>query len=130
MQHYDDARGFKAAHGVFQAEGFVYRLRHEPLDRRLAERAEHPAAKSARESLHSGEAHAADLAGLALQQMHARLANDGGNLLRRIAFIIVVAQHGDDRDGAEAETFGQDFRLAGLAEIGQVAAQNEYVGGS
>src|SRR3546814_14056562 len=43
------------------------------------------------------------------------------------AFMVVIAQHRDGRDGAASQVFGQDFGLPRLAEIGEVAAQGQYV---
>jgi hypothetical protein len=40
----------------------------------------------------------------------------------------VIAEHGDDRNGARAQILGEDFRLARAAGVGEVAAQDERVG--
>src|SRR3712207_7006017 len=58
-------------------------------------------------------------AGIAVQQMHARLADDGAHLLDVAALVVVVAEHGDDGDGAAAQVLGEDARLGRLAEVGR-----------
>ena len=51
-----------------------------------------------------------------------------GDDLGLSALVIVVAEHADDRDRAGADVLGEDFGLARLAEIGEVAAKHEHVG--
>ena len=43
------------------------------------------------------------------------------------ALMIVVAEHGDDRDRAGAQVFGQKLGLARLAEVGEVAGEHQNV---
>ena len=50
------------------------------------------------------------------------------DLVGHAAFVIVVAEHRDDRDGAGAQILGEDLGLADLAEIGEVAGEREHVG--
>ncbi len=54
---------------------------------------------------------------------------DSRHLFGLAAFVIVIAEHADDRDRAGAQILGEDLGLAGLAEIGEVAAQGEHVRG-
>ena len=92
--------------------------------------AEHAPAEAADESLDADEADAVDLAGLAVEQLHAGArAGCVAHLLDMAAFVIVVAEHGDDRDRAGLQILGQDLGLLRLAEIGEVAGEHEHVGG-
>ncbi len=128
MEHGDAAFHAQRAQRVFQLAGFVQRLVDEGLDRRLAERAELAAAEAADEALDAGKADARNLDGLLAQHGDACRLDDARDFLGLAFLIIVVAEHGDDRDGAGGEILRQQLGLAGLAEIGEVAAQDEYVG--
>ena len=65
---------------------------------------------------------------LLVEHDHARAVKDLADLLRLAAFVIVIAEHAEHRDGAGLDVLGEDLRLAGLAEIGEVAAQQQHVG--
>ncbi len=128
MKHRDAALGTQGAQLVLELARFVHHFVDERLDDRLAERRELAAAEAAEESLHAGKADALDLDRLLVEHGHAGIAEDRADLLRLAAFVIVVAEHADDRDRASADVLGEDLRLPRLAEIGEVAAQHQHVG--
>jgi hypothetical protein len=107
----------------------LLRLLHEQLDRRLAPGAQRAAAEAAGEALGAGDAHALDLAGLAVEHAHARLCfRMPVTTLGRAGLVVVVAQHRDDGDRDRVQFVGQHARLLGGAVVGEVAAQQQHVG--
>src|SRR5262249_15339872 len=62
------------------------------------------------------------------EEVNARLAQRLAHRLGLAALVIVVAEHGDDRDAQATQLIGEGFRLLALAEVGQVAGKGEDVG--
>ena len=89
-----------------------------PNDAQLA------AAEAAEKALHAGEADLVIITACSASTVTPAPWRMRADLLGLAAFIIVVAEHGDDRDRAGAQILGEDLGLAGLAEIGEVAAQS------
>src|SRR4051794_40100645 len=114
MKHRDAALGAQGAQLVLELARFVQRLVDEGLGDRLAERGELAAPVAAHEAFDAGEADAFDLHRLLVQYPHPGVVEDRRDLVRLAAFIIVIAEHADDRDRAGADVLGQDLGLAGL----------------
>ena len=74
------------------------RLLHELLHAGLAPGAERAAAEAAGETLHAGESDARDLDGLAIEHLHARVGQDAAHLGLLARLVVVIAEHGDDRN--------------------------------
>ena len=113
MEHGDGPLGAQRAQRVLEDARLVERLVDEGLDRRLAERAELAAAEAADEALDAGEADALDHHRLLAEHGHAGLlAGCAATSSGWPHSIIVVAEHGDDRDRAGAQVLGEDLGLA------------------
>src|SRR6476646_1502423 len=127
MEHGDAAFGAQRSKLVLKLARLVQRFLHERLGDRFAERSELTATVSAHEALHAGEADAANLDRLLVEDDHPAFAEDSRDFFGLAAFIVMIAEHAEHRDGGRANVLGQDFGFAGLAEIGEVAAQHEHV---
>ncbi len=128
MQDDHGALGPHLPERIFEPHGFLDAFGDHRLDRRFAEGAEHMAAEAAGKALDAGKTDAVDLDRLTFQKMHARTLDDRRHLVHMAAFVIVVAEHADDGDGAGAQVGREQFRLGRFAEIGQVAGEDENVG--
>src|SRR5437763_16209379 len=109
-----------------ELQRLVDRLAHEALDRLLTPGAEHVFTKSAPEPLDAGEADAADLVALAVEDRDARFSEDALHLVLLPRLVIMVAEHGEGRDAERrAGHRREDARLVGESVVGQVAAEEE-----
>src|SRR4051812_6374055 len=81
-----------------QLQGLVHRLSDELLDQRLSPRAQRSPSKSSCEALHARKADTEHLAGVAVQQRDAGIAQDARDLGDFAAFVIVIAEHRYDRE--------------------------------
>jgi hypothetical protein len=84
-------------------------------------------AEAADEALGAREPHAFDHRRLLVEMGDSRGLEDAHDFVRLSRLVIVVAEHGDDGDGAGAQILGEDLRFDRLAEIGEVAGQSEHV---
>src|SRR5581483_6846790 len=73
-----------------ELERLLHRLVHERLDDRLAPRAERAAPKAAAEAAHAGEAHAAKLPGVAVERVHADVAEHLANRVLLVRLEVVI----------------------------------------
>src|SRR5262249_29708117 len=80
VQNRDTPGAPQAGEGRLELQRLVQGLAHELLEERLAPRLERVLSEPAAEPLGAGEADALDLAGVAVEQVHARLAEDGLDL--------------------------------------------------
>ena len=113
VQHHHRALGIEHLERMLEAQGMVDRLLDEGLDRPLAERIEHAAVEAAGKALDPGEADAADLVHLVLEELDAGGAQRPLDLVAAIGVVIVVAEHRQHRDRAGAELLDQRLGLAG-----------------
>ena len=121
-------RGSLGAWGEPAIKAFVQRLLHESLDGGLAPGAQRTPAEAAGEALDAGDAHALDLARLAIEHAHPGLGERLAHDLRRAGFVVVVAQDGHHRHLHQRELVGEHVRLFGGAVVGEVPAQQQHVG--
>ena len=113
--------------GPFKFQRLVDGFVNELLDGRLAPGAESPGSESSRESLDPREAHAPDLPGIPIEDVHAGLPEDGADVVGFPGFQIVVAQDGEDGHPHDRQFFGEDVSLLGQTVVRQISAENEDV---
>ena len=70
---------------------------------------------------------AANLAVVAVEDPHRALTQDRRHLLGLARFVVVVAQHRDDRHPRRGQVMGQELGLLRQAEVGQVAGHQQDV---
>jgi len=129
VQHRDEVLVAQPRQRRLELQRFVERFVHELLDDLLPPRAERAASEAAAEPLDAGEADAVNLGRLAVEHCHARVLEDGGDLDLLPRLDVMVAEHADHRNAHRTELPGEAPRLFGKPVIGQVARQDEDVGG-
>src|ERR671921_93219 len=92
--------GPNMTHGILEPQRLVHGFIDELLHRWLAEIAQHAPPEAAGKSLDAHETDTIDFNGLPVEQLHARITQDMGDLFVRAAFVIMIAEHADDRDRA------------------------------
>jgi hypothetical protein len=133
VQQGDDPIGVRPDRyqGIVQAAGLALGLPHERLHRRLAERGGVGAGEPAAEPLGSGDrdgrAVEADGGGGAVEHDNARVLEEPDHLGDPPGVVVVVPQHGDDRDLHTGELAGHGPGLDRLAATGEVAGQQQQV---
>src|SRR2546422_8183414 len=111
-----------------ELEGFVDGLAHESLDDILAPGLERALTEASAQTLGAGKAHAVDLASLAVQQVDSGVDEQTLDLVRLVRFVVVVAEHGDDRHGLERrQLLDEHSRFLGESIVGQITAKDEHV---
>ncbi len=124
MQHDQSAPGGRLSHGVFQPHGFADAFGHHRLDCGLAKRTKHGLAETADKARHADEADDVDLCRLSVEKTNAGLTQDGADFVDDIALVIMIAENGDNGNGAGTQILRQGFRFSRFAEVREVAGQN------
>src|SRR4051794_24605515 len=113
---------------VLELARLVQCLVDKRLDDRLAERRQLAASEPAEEALDPGKAHSLDFGRLLIENGHSGLMEDRADFFRLTAFVVMIAEHPEHRDGARTDVVGENLGFSSLAEVGEVAAQYENVG--
>ena len=106
------------------------RLLHEVLDHGLTPRAERAASESAAEALHPCEADVLEHPAVAVEDLHAGVAEDLRDLFVLPRLVVVVSENGEHRHLHHGELFGENVRFFGKAVVGEITAEEEQIGAS
>ena len=113
-----------------ELEGLVDGLPHESFDDFLAPGLERTLPEASAQPLGAGEAHAVDFAGFAVQQVDAGVNEQTLDLVGLVRFVVVVAEDGNDRHALDRrQLLDEDARFLGESIVGQIATENEHIGG-
>jgi hypothetical protein len=89
-------------------------------------------AKAAAESLGAGDANAGaidiDGRGLAFEDPHARVLEDPPDLVLMVGVVVMVAEHGHDRDLHATQLVGKDLDLLRSTASREVTGEQQDVG--
>jgi hypothetical protein len=100
----------------------------ELLDDPFTPRLERALAEAAPEALEPDEADAPHLAGFTVEHLGAAVEQDLENLRLLARFVLVVSEHGQDRDLRRREVLDKEPRLVREPVVGDVPAQEQHVG--
>ena len=129
VQHGDAACRAQARQRGLELQRLVDRFLDEALDRPLAPGPERAAAEAAAEPFDAREPDAVDLGGFAVEDRHAGIGQNLADLVLVAAFIVVVAEHGDDGNvDRRRQLAGEDARLFRKSVVGKIPAQDQDVG--
>ena len=87
------------------------------------------AAEAAAESFDAGDADARKLARIAVEYLHARVAQHVHQLSRLAGFEIVIAEHGRRRHPQRGQLLREHGGLLGQAVIGEIAGEHGNISG-
>src|SRR5690349_22615381 len=119
--------GAQSRQGPLELERLLDGLTNELLEDRLPPRLQRALAEAAGEALDAGEADAADLDGVSVEHRDAAVAEDALDLIGLLRLVVVVTEHGHDRDFRERQLPHEALRLVGRAGIRQIATEGENV---
>jgi hypothetical protein len=109
MEQRHASRCTKTRQRRLEFQRFFHRFVNEALDGLFAPRTEHAAAKSPSEALHAGKADSMDFRSLAVEQANSAVNQNAPDVVDRAGFIVVVAEHGDDRNLDPADEFTDEL---------------------
>ncbi len=112
----------------FELQRLVHRFADELLDDGFAPRTERSLPEPAAEALHTGDADAAQLARIAVEDDNSGVGEDLADLIGLARFEIVIPQHRGHWHPQRGHFPGEHARLIGQAIVGQVARDQQDVG--
>lgn len=127
VQHCDALIGAQLGQRGFEFERFVDGFVDELLDRIFTPGSERAASISAGKTFYAGKADAMDFACLAIEHAHSRTGKNAHDLIRFSRFVIMVAEHRNDRNPRCGQAVDQHMRLFRQAVISQIAAQDQHI---